>query len=340
MPGKSGKLVATLAAALAVAVGVALLGFGTTADGAKHGKRRGGGPSIGGCPVFPKAKAAPGAPSLPNESAWRQDISHAPVDPRSNAYLAYIASHGGDQLVPYFGSTRRSGFPYTVVGRHQKRFPIHWIDQQVERGPHAPIPANAPIEAGQDDDGDRHVITVDRTRCKLFELFRAFFVPGASPHWDALGGRVWNLRSSTPRSRGQGSADAAGLPMFAGLVRFDEVRRGVIRHAFRVSLTGTQTARILPALTCAGQTTDPSAPPMGLRLRLKGSFDISGMSGQARVIAQALKNYGLIVADNGENWFFSGTSDPRWDDENVGQLLQIPGSAFEVVQSATPPQAC
>jgi hypothetical protein len=340
VPGKPGKLVAAVTAALVVAVPLALLVFGTIADGAKHAKRRGGGASIAGCPVFPKAKAPTGAPSLANESAWRQDISQAPVDPRSNAYLAYIASHGGDQLVPYFGSTRRSGFPYTVVGRHQKRFPIHWVNQQVGRGPRAPIPANAPIEAGQDDDGDRHVITVDRSRCKLFELFRGFFVPGSHPHWDALGGRIWNLRSSAPRSRGQGSADAAGLPMFAGLVRFDEVRRGVIRHAFRVSLTGTQTARVLPALTCAGQTSDHNAPPMGLRLRLRAGYDLSGMSGQSRVIAEALKHYGLIVADNGENWFFSGTSDPRWDDENLSQLTQISGSAFEVVQSATPPQPC
>ena len=255
--------------------------------------------------------------------------------------MAYIAAHGGNRLVPYFGSERRSGFPYEVVGRHQRRFRIHWVGHAISRGTRAPIPARALIEAGQADDGDRHVITIDRSRCKMFELFRAFFRHGRRPHWDSSGGMIWDLRSSAPVPGGQGSADASGLPMFAGLVRFDEVATGAIHHAFRVSLTGTQDAHILPALSCASTINNPNAPPMGLRLRLKAGFDLSGLSGQARVIAEALKHYGLIVSDNGENWFFSGTSDRRWDDPNLRQLYErIPGSAFEVVKSAAPPQPC
>lgn len=301
-------------------------------------------PDLGGCPVFPSAPASlpATAPSVANESAWNQDISQAPVDPNSAGYMAYIAAHGGNnRLVPYFGSARRSGFPYQVVGRHQRRFRIHWVGHAISRGARAPIPRKALIEAGQTDGGDRHVITIDRSRCKLFELFRAFFHHGRHPHWNSDGGMIFDLRSAAPVAGGQGAADASGLPMFAGLVRYDEVQTGAIRHAFRVSITGTQNAHILPALTCAGMTNNPNAPPMGLRLRLKAAFDVSGLTGQARVIAEALKHYGLIVADNGENWLFSGTSDRRWDDPNLRQLYeQIPGSAFEVVKSAAPPQPC
>jgi hypothetical protein len=343
MPGLSGKVARAGIVALTIAVCVSLLAFGALAGGAKKQREmpRGPYPSLGKCSVFPKAKVKPGAPSLPNESAWRQDISQAPVHPNSDGYLSYIAENGGDELIPYFGSERRQGFPYAVVGKRQKRFRVNWVGHDVWRGPKAPIPAGALIELAQDDDGDRHVITVDRSRCKLFELYRGFFkTDGGRPHWESEGGKVWDLRRRAPDPGGQGSADAAGLPMFAGLVRFDEVKRGVIRHAFRVSLTGTQKAHVLPALHCASEITDPNAPPMGLRLRLKGGYDISGFGGQARVIAVALKHYGLIVADNGENWFFSGTSDQRWNNDDLGQLTQIPGSAFEVVQSAAPAQPC
>ncbi len=325
-----------------IAAAIALLVVGGIAGAAKKPRKppRGPYPSLGKCPVFPKTKVAAGMPSLPNESAWRQDISNAPVDPNSAGYMAYIAANGGDQLIPYFGSERRQGFPYAVVGRHQRRYRVHWIGRAVPRGPRAPIPARALVEAGQLDDGDRHVIAIDRHRCRLFELFRSFFRAGHHPHWDSDGGAIWNLRKRAPRPGGQGAADGSGLPMFAGLVRYDEVRRGVIRHAFRVSMTGTQEARLLPARDCASQIRDPNAPPMGLRLRLRAGYNLSGIGGQARVIAEALKHYGLIVADNGENWFFSGTSDRRWNNEDLSQLTKIPGSAFEAVQSAAAVQAC
>jgi hypothetical protein len=151
---------------------------------------------------------------------------------------------------------------------------------------------------------------------------------------------IWNLRSAGLRPDGWTSADAAGLPVFPGLVRFDEARRGSIDHAIRVTFSSTRDAWIHPASHCAGDTGDPHAPPMGMRLRLRASYDLSGFGGEARAIAVALKRYGLIVADNGSNWFFSGTSDRRWDDENLNQLKDIPGAAFEVVRSAAPVHVC
>jgi hypothetical protein len=151
---------------------------------------------------------------------------------------------------------------------------------------------------------------------------------------------IWNLRSAALRTDGFTSADAAGLPIFPGLVRFDEAASGQIDHAFRVTVDSTQDAWIHPASHCAGDSANPNAPPMGLRLRLAAGYDISGMTGPARAIAAAMKRYGLIVADNGSNWFFSGTSDRRWPDDNLNQLKSIPGSAFEVVQSAAPIHHC
>ena len=151
---------------------------------------------------------------------------------------------------------------------------------------------------------------------------------------------IWNLRSRRLRRDGYTSADAAGLPIFPGLVRLDEVRRGAIKHAIRVTFSSTRDAWIHPASHCAGDTSNPNAPPMGMRLRLRGDYDLSGFRGAARVIAVALKRYGLIVADNGSNWFFSGTSDHRWNDQNLNRLKSIPGSAFQVVRSAAPVHNC
>jgi hypothetical protein len=196
------------------------------------------------------------------------------------------------------------------------------------------------VEGGAGSDGDRHVLSIDRKRCRLFELYRAYPRKSPKPHWDADAGVIWNLRSTGLRPAGWTSADAAGLPIFPGLVRYDEVARGEINHAIRVTFSSTRDAWINPASHCAGDTSNAAAPPMGLRMRLGAGFDISAFTGASRVIATALKRYGFIVADNGSNWFFSGTSDRRWDDENLNQLKSIPGSAFQVVQSAAPVHAC
>jgi hypothetical protein len=300
-------------------------------------------PALGGCSVFPQppASLSPRAPSLPTEAAWNQDISRAPRDPRSAAYIAYIDSHGGDHLHPDFSSPRAYGFPYAVVGAGQRQLPIHYTAYGDESDPGPfPVPSKAPVEGGNRSDGDRHVLVVDRSACKLYELYRAFYYAKGHPHWNADSGTEWDLRSAARRPEGWTSADAAGLPIFPGLVRYDEVAAGHLDHAIRVTLDSTRNAWVHPASHCAGDTSSPNAPPMGLRLRLKPGYALGRFSGAAKTIAAAMKRYGLIVADNGSNWFFSGSSDRRWDDENLDQLKQIPGSAFEAVKSAGPIHSC
>jgi len=337
--GRYAPIALALLAALTTLVGAAAANESTTASSSALGPY----PNLGACPVFPVPPASlpATAPSLPNESAWNQNISRAPLDPRSAAYIAYIDSHGGDHLHPDFGSPRSYGFPYAVVEAGQRRLPIHYTayGSESDRGPF-PIPQGAPIEGGQRSEGDRHVLVVDRSNCMLYELYRAFYKSGPSPHWSADSGVEWNLRSTVLRPDSWTSADAAGLPIFPGLVRYEEATAGRLDHAIRVTFDSTRNAWVHPGSHCAGDTSDPAAPPMGLRLRLRRGYALAGFTGAARAIAVALKRYGLIVADNGSNWYISGTSDRRWDDENLDQLKRIPGSAFQVVKSAAPIHTC
>jgi len=300
-------------------------------------------PTLGSCHVFPSPPASlpARARSLPTEAAWNQDVSRAPRDPRSAAYIAYIDSHGGDFIHPDFGSPRGYGFPYGVVGQGQRPLPVHFTEygSDSDRGPY-PVPPKAPVEGGQGADGDRHVLTIDRDACKLYELYNARFAAQPHPHWNAGSGAVWDLTSARRRPDGLTSADAAGLPIFPGLVRYDEAASGHIEHAIRVTFDSTQDGWVHPANHCAGDTSSASAPPMGLRLRLKAGYGLGRLSGPAKAIALAMKRYGLIVADNGSNWYVSGASDRRWDDENLDQLKGIPGRAFEVVRSAARVHRC
>ncbi len=299
--------------------------------------------SVGSCTVFPQppASTSPRAASLATEAAWNQDISKAPRAGNSAAVIAYIDSHGGDLLHPDFGSPSVYGFPYEVVGSGQPALPIHYTAYGSESSPGPfPVPGGARIEGGRHSDGDRHVLVVDRASCKLFELYRAFFVPQPRPHWNADAGVEWDLRSAALRPDGWTSADAAGLPIFAGLVRYEEVAAGHLDHAIRVTMDSTRDAWVHPASHCAGDTASAAAPAMGTRLRLKAGYGLGGFSGAARTIAEAMKRYGLIVADNGSNWYISGSSDHRWDDENLDQLKRIPGRAFEVVRSAAAIHSC
>ncbi len=300
-------------------------------------------PDLGGCPVFPAPPTglSPHAPSLPTEAAWNQDVSKAPVAPGSAATIAYIDAHGGSRLHPDFGSPRAYGFPYAVVDAGRSPLPIHYTAYGDESDPGPfPIPLGAPVEGGARSEGDRHVLTVYRSTCTLFELYRAFPERGPRPHWNADSGAEWDLRSAARRPDSWTSADAAGLPIFPGLVRYDEVAAGSVDHAIRVTFDSTRDAWVHPASHCAGDTADPRAPAMGTRLRLRAAYGLGHFNGAARVIAEALKRYGLIVADNGSNWFFGGTSDRRWDDADLDQLKQIPGNAFQVVKSAARPHAC
>ncbi len=300
-------------------------------------------PDLGSCQVFPDppASLSPRAPSLPTQAAWNQDISKAPVASNSAATIAYINAQGGDFLHPDFGSPRAYGIPYAVVGAGQRPLPVNYTASGDESDPGPfPVPATAPVEGGRTSDGDRHVLVVDRDRCQLFELYRAFYEPRPRPHWNADSGARWDLNSAALRPDSWTSADAAGLPIFPGLVRYDEAAAGSIEHAIRVTFESTRDAWVHPASHCAGDTANPAAPAMGTRLRLRPGYGLRGFSGAAAAIARALKRYGMIVADNGSNWFFSGASDRRWDDENLNQLKRIPGSAFQVVRSAARAHAC
>ena len=325
---------ALIAAAVVVAAAAALL---------PDARALGPYPGLGGCPVFPGPPRgiSARAPSLPDQRAWNQDISKAPLHPRSRRIVAYINAHGGNFLHPDFGSPRAYGIPYAVVGAGQRRLPIRYAayGSESDRGPF-PVPGDAPVEGGRRSSGDRHVLVVDRSRCRLYELYRAFFRPRPRAHWNAGSGVSWNLRSRDLRRDGYTSADAAGLPIFPGLVRLDEVRRGRIDHAIRITFDSTRDAWVHPASHCAGDTRDPDAPAMGTRLRLRPGYGLARFSGAARVIARALKRYGAITADNGSNWYFQGTSDRRWPDGNLNQLKSIPGSAFQVVKSAARVHPC
>ncbi len=274
-------------------------------------------PVIGGCEIFP------------SDNAWNQDVSTLPVDSRSANYIASINAGGATRLHPDFGSDPSYGIPFVVVPASQPLVPITFVEyaDESDPGPY-PIPANAPVEGG----GDRHVLVVRQNECKLYELYHAAFT---GPGWNAGSGAVWNLRSNALRPAGWTSADAAGLPILPGLARYDEVNAGEIRHALRFTVWRSQNGYILPATHAAGATDDPNYPPMGLRLRLKANYDISGFTGHARVILTALKKYGMIVADNGSSWFISGATDSRWNDDDLNQLKSVPGNVFEVVQTGT-----
>jgi hypothetical protein len=272
--------------------------------------------SLGTCKVFP------------SDNPWNQDISTLPVDTNSGNYISGIAGLGGNQyLHPDFGGGGAYGIPYITVPGNQTLVPINFnaYGDESDPGPY-PIPLNAPIEGGS----DAHVLAVDRDHCKLYELFAAS--PGSSS-WTAASGAVFDLTSNALRPDGWTSADAAGLPIFPGLVRYDEVASGHIDHALRFTVSRTQRAYLHPATHWASSYTSSNLMPMGLRLRLKASFDVSSYTGQSRVVLNALKKYGMIVADNGSNWFVTGAADSRWNDTDLGQLKKVPGSAFEVVNT-------
>lgn len=273
----------------------------------------GTGPSLGGCPL------------LPFDNAWNQDISDAPVHPRSDAIIANIQDHGDSSLKADFGASAQYGIPFTVVAESQAMVPVRFTlyPDESDPGPY-PIPTGAAIEAG----GDHHLLVLQSGTCRLFELYRA--TRGGT--WSAGSGAVFDLRSNATRPEGWTSTDQAGLPILPGLARYDEVAAGEIRHALRVTFEHTRAAWVAPA-THQGGEDDDDAPPMGLRLRLRADYNVAAMRGAARVIARALQRYGVLVADTGTNWYISGATDRRWNDADLEQLTDIPGTAFEVVDT-------
>ena len=212
------------------------------------------------------------------------------------------------------------------------KVPVKFTEYRAESNPGPyPVPANAPIEGGgKNGHGDKHVLVVQEGACTLYEMYKAHRKGGG---WTAYNGAVFNLRSDALRPEGWTSADAAGLPIFPLLARYPEVAAGRIDHALRVTVPETQNGYIHPATHFASSSSDPSLPPMGLRLRLKASYSLAGFDGESLVILEALKRYGLIVADNGSPWFITGAPNPGWNDENLEAIKQVPGSAFEAVES-------
>jgi hypothetical protein len=282
----------------------------------------GGGASLHGKRVFP------------TDNPWNEDISQMPIDPNSDNLIASLGNN--TSVHPDFGTVWNgapNGIPYIVVAGTQQPVSISFTayGDQSDPGPY-PVPPNAPIEGGANSTGDRHVIVIDRDNWILYELYSAYPVNnGAS--WKAASGAIFNLNSNALRPAGWTSADAAGLPIFPGLVRYDEVfEQKEIKHALRFTADFTRRAYVYPARHFASDDTNPNLPPMGMRVRLKASFDISGFSPPMQVILRALKKYGMILADNGSSWYLSGAPDPRWNDDELHTLGGIKGSDFEVVE--------
>ena len=284
-------------------------------------------PHVGGCAVFPK------------NNPWNQRVDQLPVAGNSDAIVRSI---GVDKSVHAdFGSGLYDGgpigIPYTTVGRGQKRVHVSFdYADESDKGPY-PIPRNAPVEGGRGSDGDRHVIVVDRAQYKLYELYAAYPVNGGAS-WRAGSGAIWSMRSNHLRPRGWTSADAAGLQILPGLARYNEVKRGAIHHALRFTVSRTRNTFVYPARHQASSSSDPDLPPMGLRLRLKEGFDISGFPRQSRIVLKALKRYGMLVADNGSDWYLSGAPSSGWDNDDLHSLGGVRGSAFEVVDTSSLPQ--
>ncbi len=279
-------------------------------------------------PTLAAAATLPGAPIcpvFPADNPWNQDISALPVAEDSDTLIASIGSDA--KLHPDFSDQGGYGIPFNVVRRTQKTSRVRFeYSDESDRGPY-PIPPRPRIERGS----DRHILIVDRDRCRLYELFAARKVAG---RWTAGSGAIFNLRSNALRPLGWTSADAAGLPIFPGLARATEVRAGRIDHALRFTAPRTRRAFVFPARHQAGSSSDPALPPMGLRMRLKASVSLDGFGVQSRVVLQALKRYGMILADNGSPLYITGAPSPSWDDDDLHELNRISGADFEVVQTA------
>jgi hypothetical protein len=276
------------------------------------------------CPVFPAS------------SVWNKRVDALPVAGNSSAIVRSIGA--GLNVHADFGSGLWNGgpigIPITVVGSSTPKRVVRFdYAEESDRGPY-PIPSGVKIEGGRQADGDRHAILVDRSSCRLYELF-ALYPRSGTPRWRAGSGAIWNLRSNRLRPAGWTSADAAGLPILPGLARYDEVARGRINHALRFTVERSRRAYVYPARHFASSLTDPDLPPMGLRLRLRAGFPVAGFPRQARIVLTALKTYGMIVADNGASWYVSGAPDPRWSNDQLHTLHRVHGSDFVVVNTST-----
>ncbi len=312
-------------AAVGLAIAVALIAVASLGRAGLGRAAVGSGPVIAGCHVFPA------------DNPWNEPVAGLPVAPDSARYIAAIGSDA--PVHPDFGTVwdgAPNGIPYVVVGGWQRRVPVRFqYASESDRGPY-PIPPNAPIEGGPKSTGDRHVLVLDRATCTDYELFAAYPHAGGR-YWTAGSGAIFHLSSDALRPAGWTSADAAGLPILPGLARYAEVKAGAIDHALRFTAPCTAPRFVYPARHEASTCSARWAPPMGLRVRLKASVNVSGLPYQARIVAQALKRYGMILADNGSPWYISGAPDPRWNDSALHLLDELNGGDFEVVDTAALP---
>ncbi len=271
-----------------------------------------------------------GCPILPADNPLNQEVADLPESPNSQAYVESIGLSA--HLHPDFGNNPSYGIPYVVVGPEQPKVPIKFTAYASESNPGPyPVPLNAPVEGGgRRGKGDKHVLVLQEETCMLYELYKA---TQRGSGWRAFSGAVFNLRSDALRPEGWTSADAAGLPIFPLLARYPEVAAGAIDHALRVTVPSSQRGYIHPATHFASSSSNPDLPPMGLRLRLNAGYPLAGFSGQALIIMEALKRYGLIVADNGSPWYITGAPSPGWNEAGLEQLKSVPGSAFEAVET-------
>jgi hypothetical protein len=310
------KAVRRLAATVA-----ALVAMLTVAGASAHALRL---PTARRCPIFPAT------------SAWNQRVDELPVAADSARLIASIGldAHAHADFGSGLWDGGPIGIPFDVVSKRTPRTRVSFEYADESDRVRYPIPASVHIEGGPGSSGDRHAILLDRDACRLYELFALRRGAGG---WTAGSGAVWNLRSNRLRPAGWTSADAAGLPIFPGLARYDEVARGVIDHALRFTAPRTRRAYVYPARHFASDSTDPALPPMGLRVRLKASVDISSFPRQSRVVLTALRRYGMILADNGSPWYVSGAPNPHWSNDDLHSLGRLTGADFEVVDTSSLP---
>jgi hypothetical protein len=311
-----------LSIALAILLLVGILAYAVAAPPAGKANaspnpvQLGPGAGLGGKQVFPP------------DNPWNRDISRDPVDPNSDKLVASIGADA--PLHPDFGTTY--GIPYVVVPGTQPRAPVSFeYAGESDPGPY-PVPPDAPIEGGPDAKGDRHILVIDRDRWILYELYAAYPEDGGK-RWRAGSGAIFDLASNKLRPWGWTSADAAGLPVFPGLVRYEEVcQQKVLSHAVRFTVKKSRRAYIPPATHFASRSDDPNLPPMGMRVRLKANYDVSRFPPSVQVILVGLKKYGMLLADNGSNWFITGAPDTRWNDDDLNAIKRVKGRDLEVVK--------
>jgi hypothetical protein len=276
---------------------------------------------------------------FPADNPWNQRVDQLPVASDSNALVRSIGNDANAHAD--FGSGKWDGgpigIPYVVVAGKQKKVKVSFDYADESDRVRYPVPKNAPIEGGKNADGDRHVIVIDKAKCRLYELYAAYPKNGGKS-WNAGSGAVWSLKSNKLRPAGWTSADAAGLPIYPGLARYDEVAKGEIAHALRFTAPRTRDAYIYPARHKAGSGSSADLPPMGARLRLKSSVNIASFPKQSRVVLTALRRYGMILADNGSPWYVSGAPDSHWDNDDLHSLGNLSGSDFEVVDTSSLPR--